>query len=363
MRLLTLLLVLFTSQLSAQFNTIDGKTFRRLSEFSMPTKNFGADTVKSISITDTSRASGLLLLSKDTTAMYVEDDTMNMFTTSKAWKFTPKILSDTVNINYILTNCPKPNRNELLIVTPNAQATTTACDTIPYIYFDTIRYGVDMSGLYIPLAGTDTGSPVTGNIEMGNSQMLFNDLDGNLYFKIGYNPNDDLTGIFYEINDTIYSRVTTNMVQIEMDYRDPTTDKSTQIVINEEGLGLAVANDSSLGIYSNFYFVNKYTDNSFIQKKYVDDNFTPNSSILTDTATLNFGSISAQLFEDLTVTVTGASVGDVVSIGIPTAAAVPSSMFTAFVSSTDTVTIRAANISLIAIDPASGLFKVKVFKD
>jgi hypothetical protein len=70
--------------------------------------------------------------------MYVEDDTMHMFTTSKAWKFTPKILSDTVNINYILTNCPTPNRNELLIVTPNAQASTTACDTLPYLYVDSI---------------------------------------------------------------------------------------------------------------------------------------------------------------------------------------------------------------------------------
>jgi hypothetical protein len=156
MRILTVLLVLFTSQLSAQFNTIDGKTFRRLSEFSMPTKNFGVDTVKSISITDTSRASGLLLLSKDTTAMYVDDDTMHMFTTAKAWKFTPKILSDTVNINYLLTNCPKPNRNELLIVTPNAQATTTACDTISYLYVDTISYTYnDKYNIYTALLSQD----------------------------------------------------------------------------------------------------------------------------------------------------------------------------------------------------------------
>ena len=167
MRLLTLLIVLFTSQVSAQFNTIDGKTFRRLTDFSMPTRNFGADTVKAISIIDTSRASGLLLLSKDSTAMYVDDDTMQMFTTASAWNFTPSLpccLPDTLDLNYInIVNC-QPNKNEFLIARPNNTITTTECDTISYLYVDTIRYGVDMSGLYIPLAGTQTGKEITGNL-------------------------------------------------------------------------------------------------------------------------------------------------------------------------------------------------------
>ena len=146
MRLLTLLLVLFSANLQAQFNTIDGKTFRRLSEFAMPTKNFGVDTVKSISITDTSRASGLLLLSKDTTAMYVYGDTMQMFTTAKKWNFTPSLpccLPDTLDLNYInIVNC-QPNRNEFLIARPNNTITTTECDTISYLYVDTIEYAVN----------------------------------------------------------------------------------------------------------------------------------------------------------------------------------------------------------------------------
>jgi hypothetical protein len=311
----------------------------------MPTKNFGVDTVKSISITDTSRASGLLLLSKDTTAMYVYGDTMHMFTTSKAWKFTPKILSDTVNINYLLTNCPKPNRNELLIVTPNAQATTTACDTIPYIYFDTIRYGVDMSGLYIPLAGTDTPNIVTGSIEFlpfVNSYLFSQDTTTNSIgiLDLGYDLGASGSAII-ALNDSAESIFTFGVQSFDINSNNPIFE----------------------GLKGNSYYNANLQDESYIQKKYVDDNFTANSSILSDTATLDFASIPAQLFEGLTVTVTGASVGDVVAIGIPTAAAVPSSMFTAFVSATDTVTIRAANISLISIDPASGLFKVKVFKD
>jgi hypothetical protein len=210
MRILTVLLVLFTSQLSAQFNTIDGKTFRRLSEFSMPTKNFGVDTVKSISITDTSRASGLLLLSKDTTAMYVYGDTQQMFTTASAWNFTPALpccVPDTVNINYILTNCPTPSRNELLIVTPNVQATTTACDTLPYLYVDTINYSYN-NGLpyYVYTAlitQTDTFPPVALVLENTIGTVTFNYLDIGEY-SITSSNFTTCDSIFYTITQTEY---------------------------------------------------------------------------------------------------------------------------------------------------------------
>jgi hypothetical protein len=264
MRILTLLLVLFTSQLTAQFNTIDGKTFRRLSEFSMPTKNFGVDTVKSISITDTSRASGLLLLSKDTTAMYVYGDTMNMFTTSKAWKFTPKILSDTVNINYILTNCPKPNRNELLIVTPNAQATTTACDTLPYLYVDTIRYGVDMSGLYIPLAGTDSLNPVVGDIKYAK------DYDHWAMEYIDPNNSDNKLGVYFDDGNMF----------IRMD----SADRFQSITFGGSVSGFTIATSiidslpNYFGIQGQDYYGANYTPSSYVQKKYVDDTFPTISS-------------------------------------------------------------------------------------
>jgi hypothetical protein len=87
------------------------------------------------------------------------------------------------------------------------------------------------------------------------------------------------------------------------------------------------------------------------------------NQILTDTATLNFGSIGNNSYEDLTVTVTGASTGDVVSFGTPTAAAVSYATFTAWVSATNTVTIRCVNVHSSNINPGSGVFKVKVFKD
>ena len=83
---------------------------------------------------------------------------------------------------------------------------------------------------------------------------------------------------------------------------------------------------------------------------------------LYKSATLDFGSTSAQTSADLTITVTGAAVGDVVSIGVPNGSVNANSSFSGWVSAADTVTIRFNNYSSGAIDPASGTFKVRVIK-
>jgi hypothetical protein len=84
---------------------------------------------------------------------------------------------------------------------------------------------------------------------------------------------------------------------------------------------------------------------------------------LTATATLDFPSTNNDSFSNLTVTVTGALDGDVVSLGLPNAS-VPAanSNFTAWVSATNTVTVRFNNNSGASQDPASGSFKIFVTK-
>jgi len=84
---------------------------------------------------------------------------------------------------------------------------------------------------------------------------------------------------------------------------------------------------------------------------------------LTATATLDFASTNNADYIDLTVTVTGANLNDVVSLGIPNGS-VPAanSNFTAWVSAANTVTVRFNNNSGVAQDPASGSFKVFVTK-
>lgn len=87
------------------------------------------------------------------------------------------------------------------------------------------------------------------------------------------------------------------------------------------------------------------------------------AKVLTNTATLDFGSISAQNSADLTITVTGAAVGDSVALGIPNGSVTANTIFYAWVSASNTVTVRASNIdSVAAADPASGTFRATVIK-
>jgi hypothetical protein len=83
---------------------------------------------------------------------------------------------------------------------------------------------------------------------------------------------------------------------------------------------------------------------------------------LTGSATLDFPSTLTLLSADLTITVTGAADGDVVSLGVPNAAVNANTSYSAWVSAANTVTVRFNNYSAGTVNPASGLFKVFVTK-
>lgn len=76
-------------------------------------------------------------------------------------------------------------------------------------------------------------------------------------------------------------------------------------------------------------------------------------------ATLDFPSVASLGTQDLTITVTGAVVGDGVILGLP-AAPDAGIVYTAWVSSANTVTVRASNYTTGAINPASATFKAIV---
>lgn len=84
------------------------------------------------------------------------------------------------------------------------------------------------------------------------------------------------------------------------------------------------------------------------------------ASIKTASAVLDFPSTSAQSSSDLTISVTGAALSDVVILGIPNASVNANSDYNAWVSSASTVSVRFNNYSTGAIDPASGTFKIAV---
>jgi len=88
----------------------------------------------------------------------------------------------------------------------------------------------------------------------------------------------------------------------------------------------------------------------------------PVATKLTSTATLDFGSVSAQSFADLTITVTGAATGDAVALGTPTEAVTAGIVYSSWVSATNTVTVRAHNYTAGPLDPASGTFRATIIR-
>lgn len=84
------------------------------------------------------------------------------------------------------------------------------------------------------------------------------------------------------------------------------------------------------------------------------------TKLLTASAALDFPSIAAVSQADLTITVTGAAVGDEVALALPAAPAA-GIVFNAYVSAANTVTVRASNITAAPVDPASASYSVLVF--
>ena len=76
---------------------------------------------------------------------------------------------------------------------------------------------------------------------------------------------------------------------------------------------------------------------------------------------LDFPSIGAASQANLTASVPGAAVGDVVDLGLPAAPAAGIT-WDAFVSAADTVTVRATNVTAGAVDPASAVYRLMVNK-
>lgn len=90
------------------------------------------------------------------------------------------------------------------------------------------------------------------------------------------------------------------------------------------------------------------------------DSFAVRPTVLTNTASLNFPSTASGIAADLTITVTGAEVGDPVVIGVPNGSITSTGQYFGWVSSTNTVTIRF--IPHATEDPSSGTFRASVLK-
>ena len=88
--------------------------------------------------------------------------------------------------------------------------------------------------------------------------------------------------------------------------------------------------------------------------------YTEPTNILDTSVTLAFGTVSGNFYNDLNVSLPGAVLGDVIFIGTPILT--DDYHFTAFVSSTNNVTVRCLNLTSGSVVVASGNFKIKIFK-
>jgi hypothetical protein len=86
------------------------------------------------------------------------------------------------------------------------------------------------------------------------------------------------------------------------------------------------------------------------------------TKVLATTVTLNFGSIAAGTTADLTATVSGVAVGDqaVVMVTSRNSSMEAGLVVTGFISGANTVTVRMANISAGAVDPANSDYMIRV---
>ncbi|MBL0057908.1 MAG: hypothetical protein IPP35_02030 [Elusimicrobia bacterium] len=88
---------------------------------------------------------------------------------------------------------------------------------------------------------------------------------------------------------------------------------------------------------------------------------TPVTAYLSATQSLDFPSMAKNTTAELTLTVTGAAVGDTVALGPP--GTLPADLMAmAYVSAGNTVTVRLANIGGGSIDPAAATYRVSVIR-
>ncbi|MAP54630.1 hypothetical protein [Altibacter sp.] len=115
------------------------------------------------------------------------------------------------------------------------------------------------------------------------------------------------------------------------------------------GTNLAVAESGAMEFDgSNLYFTPS-TERQTVFKGY------------TNTASLNFPTITANNASDLTITVPGADIGDVCNAS-PSGAIEAGLIWNSFVSAANTVTIRVSNVRSSTIDPVARSWKVNVTK-
>jgi len=164
--------------------------------------------------------------------------------------------------------------------------------------------------------------------------------DGWLHY-MGYGLMDDSGNVVALINGNNIAYGSASV-----DFNDGTFNSSGDVTLGNSGFAQIVINQDSSGV----------------------SNVTlPISGTLayriTSVAFLNFPNTTAGSSSDLTMTLTGAVVGDAVILGVPNGSTSTNGVFTAWVSASDTIKVRFTNTNLAtAIHPPNGTFRATIAK-
>ena len=134
---------------------------------------------------------------------------------------------------------------------------------------------------------------------------------------------------------------------------------SMDVALTRNSAGVLEINSGTSSQYRDLVARSLYATNLYATNLTINGGATV-TKILSATATLNFD-LTALTVEDLTITVTGAADGDVVTLGVPNGSVTTSVQYSAWVSAADTVTVR-ARTSATGENPASGVFRATVIK-
>ena len=183
-------------------------------------------------------------------------------------------------------------------------------------------------------------------------------LDGSILFHAPKNEILFRTGVTYSASDDRMRIIAAGQIGVgvasptaTMHFKAGTASASSAPIKFTSGTNMSTPEAGAV----EWDGTNLFVTNSSASRRTVNQGFS-------GSATLDFPSTNAQLSADLTITVTGAADGDVVSVGIPNASVNANTNFTAWVSATNTVTVRFNNYSSGTVDPTSGTFKVFVTK-
>lgn len=226
--------------------------------------------------------------------------------------------------------------------TPRAGIILAGTTTTPVIDFDLAASGTPT--IFMRIGNNSVLTSTTVNQSLVNLGAGFSASSGSVNkMSIDINNTVNLTGTFSGIAYGIRIRPT---ITSAPDYRALAIE-SGKLFLPVGGLPWVPASSS--------------TNDSILVKDASTGQVKAIAQPLSGSATLDFPNTASNDQSDLTIAVTGAVDGDIVALGVPNAATVQGSYF-AWVSATDTITVRFHNTAGGAIDPASGTFKVKVLR-